>query len=134
MRRVLTGKWLAVHLGALLLLAVFLGLAYWQLLRAEGGNGRSFGYALEWPVFAVIMIFLWVKSIREELRKSPEQVQAEEEAKAAPPVVPEVDDGLPESLRRNRKPLPAVSEEDDAELAAYNRYLADLHARAEQHH
>lgn len=132
MRRVLTGKWLAVHLGALLLMAVFLGLAYWQLLRAEGGNGRSFGYALEWPVFAVILTFLWVKAIRDELRKTPEQIRVEAEAARA--VAPPVDDGLPESLRRNRKPLPAVSEEDDAELAAYNRYLADLHARAEQHH
>ncbi len=53
MKRLLTPRWIAVHLATVLLVIAFLLLGWWQLSRAEaGGNPSSWGYMLEWPVFA----------------------------------------------------------------------------------
>src|SRR5690349_5736064 len=51
------------------LVTAFLALGWWQLSRARAGNLLSFAYAVEWPVFAAFVIFVWVKEIRLELRR-----------------------------------------------------------------
>ncbi|MFI5840241.1 hypothetical protein ACIA8K_11105 [Catenuloplanes sp. NPDC051500] len=70
MKRLLTPRWIAVHLGTVLLVIAFLALGWWQLSRAEaGGNPSSWGYMLEWPVFAAFVIFLWAREARAVLRR-----------------------------------------------------------------
>jgi DNA-binding transcriptional regulator of glucitol operon len=83
-----------------------LGLAWWQWNRAAHGNLLSYGYAVEWPAFAAFTIYVWIKEMR---RAQP--TGAEPEPAAQP-------------VRRRPRTGPAYDDSDDAELAAYNRYLA----------
>lgn len=92
---------------ALFVACVLLG--WWQLDRAEGGNGLSWAYTFEWPLFALFTLFFWWKTTRFETAEKPEPVQAE-------PVREEI----------------VVSDEEDPTMAAYNRYLAQLHAADQQ--
>lgn len=116
-RRFLSAGWLTVHALALFFTASFLGLGYWQLIRSRTGNARSFGYALEWPLFAAFVVFMWINFIREERKRAR---QAEAEPDYAPPDEPVA---VPEPA----PPTPEAQDEDP-ELAAYNQYLAKLHA------
>lgn len=50
------------------LVVAFLWLGWWQIGRARAGNLLSLGYAIEWPVFAAFVIFVWIREIRLELR------------------------------------------------------------------
>ncbi|WP_245973950.1 hypothetical protein [Thermomonospora umbrina] len=113
MRRFLTPGWLGLHALAVALCSAFLVFGWWQLSRAQEGNDRSWAYVFEWPIFAVFVIVMWVKMIRDELN----------------------DDGVPKpKLPLEPAEPPAkdaiikLHEEDDEDLAAYNRYLARLNA------
>lgn len=113
-------RWLAVHALAVLLVLAFLALGWWQLQRGESGNARSFGYAIEWPFFAAMVVVMWIKVIRDELQPNRRSDRA-----------PGADDrpGAPiRSAVPGRAPsIPApTNDEEDEELAAYNRYLAWL--------
>jgi hypothetical protein len=144
LRRFLSPRWLAFHLLVLVLATAFLGLGWWQLRRATGGNVLSWGYMLQWPVFAGFTVFVWYRSLRDTVRPPsdgptgnghgnghqdgspggdlPGSGNAEQAAHAAAgrhPAFPVPD--LP------ARPAPAaVPEDEDPELAAYNRYLATL--------
>lgn len=48
----------------IVLVGACLGLGWWQIGRAIGGNALSFGYAIEWPVFALFVIFIWLHEVR----------------------------------------------------------------------
>lgn len=126
MRRLLTPGWLAGHTLILAAVVTMLGLGWWQLTRATGGNGLSWGYAFQWPVFAGFTVFLWAREVRRTLRGPPEQPG--EPAVAAPE---------PVTGGRRRRVIDrgasgpaeaAFDDSDDPELAAYNRYLAWLSA------
>ena len=58
MRRFLTFRWLLRHAAMVVLVVAFLALGWWQIGRARHGNLLSFGYAVEWPLFALFVIFL----------------------------------------------------------------------------
>ena len=110
MRRLLAPKWLAWHAFALVATLVMLRLGLWQWHRAHTSHSaQNLGYALQWPAFAVFGLVVWFRVCRDAVHGPPE-------AKPAP---------------RKPPPEPAaavvpVSEEEDPELAAYNRYLARL--------
>lgn len=110
MPRVLfTPRWLVRHAVLLVLLAGFGGLAWWQAIRAGEGNLRSYAYAVEWPIFAAFVIYVWWKTVQDELH--PERATPRpSKDRAELPVNTEIDDS------------------DDPELAEYNRYLARLNA------
>jgi len=96
----------------------FLALGWWQAIRAGDGNARSYGYAAEWPTFALIVLFLWVRAMRTELR-TPE---------GAPPE-PAHTSAIPHERELVVQDVIAAHEADDPELAAYNRYLGGLHQK-----
>lgn len=114
MRRFLTPGWLGLHALAVALCSAFLVFGWWQLSRAQEGNDRSWAYVFEWPVFAVFVIVMWVKMIRDELNDDGTGTAPAVPAEPAePPATAEI-------IRRH--------EEQDEDLAAYNRYLARLNA------
>ncbi len=119
----LSPRWLLRHALLLAVVAVFALLGWWQLRRAEGGNGRSIGYAFEWPLFAAFAIYWWGRTIYTE-RHPP----AAPDGPSAGPVT-ESADGGPQAWRPTGPSRPAIEEEPDEELDAYNRRLAWLHAQ-----
>ena len=114
MRRLLTSpRWIAVHVGVLVLIAVQLRLGLWQWHRAEGSGGiQSLGYAIQWPIFAIFTLYMWWRTCRDELKPAADRV-------------PVSDDALPGTSARVT--AADVDDSDDPELAAYNAYLASLH-------
>lgn len=115
MRRLLTPKWLLVHLLVWLGVAAFLALGWWQAGRAASGNTLSWAYTFEWPVFAVFLVYMWIREMRLTLGKHPE-------AKPKPvkrgPVI-------------TRREASADSDAGDPGLAAYNDYLKWLNDNPE---
>ncbi|GLW64215.1 hypothetical protein Arub01_24590 [Actinomadura rubrobrunea] len=116
MRRFFTPGWLGLHALAIVLFVAFLGFGWWQFDRAQAGNDRSWAYTFEWPIFACFVIVMWVKMIRDELKG--------DAAPRAPQVIEE-----PAEAEVKREII-RQQEEEDPELAAYNRYLARLNAQA----
>ena len=110
-------KWMSLHLVVLVLAAGMVKLGLWQYHRAEERHTlQNYSYAAEWVLFAAFTVVAYIKLARDELRG---------EAPARPVVPP----GLPIA------PLPVavpVTDEQDPELAAYNRYLAALNAASEE--
>src|SRR4051794_1599896 len=74
MRRVLAPKWWGLHIGVLIAVLVMLRLGLWQWHRAESASGgiQNYAYAFQWPLFAVLAVVLWFKTLQEELRRDPE--------------------------------------------------------------
>jgi hypothetical protein len=68
MKRLATPAWLLRHVVMIALVVTFLKLGWWQLSRAEGGNGLSIGYSLEWPAFAAFVVIVWLREVRLTLR------------------------------------------------------------------
>jgi DNA-binding transcriptional regulator of glucitol operon len=95
----------ALTVTVAVLVPAFLALGWWQLTRAMSGNSLSWAYTFEWPLFAGYLVWVWRRLLREE-RESPTGT-AEEAPSAGADVAP-------------------PAEEEDEELAAYNRYLAAL--------
>jgi hypothetical protein len=114
-----TPRWLLRHAVAAGLIAAFLALGWWQVRRAAEGNVLSYAYALEWPLFAAFVGFVWYREVR----------RARSEAAAAREPVPREPAGPP-PVRSSRPARvgPAYDDSDDERLAAYNRYLAWLGA------
>ncbi len=106
MRRFFTPGWLGLHLIAIVLIGVFLLAGWWQLTRAQGGNLQSWAYVIEWPMFAIFVVAMWVRMVRDELRGETEE--------------------KPVTVSRRVAPYVAIDDEEDEELAAYNRRLARL--------
>lgn len=129
MRRVLTPRWLLVHALAVLLAVGMLGLGGWQAARAASGNMLSWGYMLQWPVFAGFVVFIWTREIQRVVRDP--DAQRSRSGSRGSPVPPRGQSARP-APRRPVITRPAAYDDagdpDDPELAAYNRYLAWLNA------
>ena len=114
LRRLVRPGWLVLHLVALVGFAGCVGLGRWQWQRAEElGRIQNYSYALEWWLFAAFAVFLWLKTMADTL----EDAAAPDEEQASEPARP------------TAAPAPVVDDEDDPELAAYNRHLAALHEK-----
>ena len=61
-------KWLLWHLTAVVGVWGMLWLGDWQFHRAVGGNGLSWAYTFEWPLFAGFGVVFWARTIRDEFR------------------------------------------------------------------
>jgi DNA-binding transcriptional regulator of glucitol operon len=102
---------LLIHLGVVLSVTLCLAAAWWQVHRAESGNLLSYGYAVEWPLFAVAAVYLWWHLIH--MDPSGDQ--------RGDPEMNHLDLTPAEPLVRHR-------EEESPELRAYNDDLAILAA------
>ena len=128
MKGLWTPAWIARHVLALVLIVVFLGLGWWQFSRATGGNGLSWGYTFQWPVFALFVGFIWFREVQQE-RRSAQAAQQEPPAERGEPRPAPPQDGPLTVRRQVRVPVvSAVPDDDDPELAAYNDYLGWLAA------
>jgi len=123
-----TPKWLAWHLIMVGTVFGMLWLGDWQLHRAESGNALSWAYTFEWPIFAVFAVVFWAKTIRDEFH--PPAVTAPSDADVDLPA------GAIPGAPRPGATVPAgdpATPEEEAELAAYNAYLARLHREVRGH-
>jgi hypothetical protein len=110
-----------LHLAVLVFVPGCAVAAWWQINRAAGGNQLSYLYSVLWPAFAILGLYFWWMLIHTDYDsvglKGMLRQQANEGDEAG------VAASVPDA------PLPAVSPDDDPELAAYNARLADLAAQ-----
>jgi hypothetical protein len=66
MKRWLSARALLLHVEFLLVVAACAAATVWQARRALGGNGLSWAYTFEWPIFAAIAIAAWWHLIHED--------------------------------------------------------------------
>jgi DNA-binding transcriptional regulator of glucitol operon len=98
-------------------LVACVGLAWWQWQRFEdGGSWQNLGYVLQWPLFGLFPAFMFWRL--RKLRTQPQR-PARPAPQPAPPPEPD-------------KLVVRQDDDDDPELAAYNRYLAQLNALDQQ--
>jgi DNA-binding transcriptional regulator of glucitol operon len=132
-RGLITPRRLVVAAACLVSLVVCCGLAYWQWERFSeaGGTFQNLGYVFQWPLFGLFPAFMVWRIRRLEARRKAEETAVTAQAARG------VDAGAaPEPVAVPSRPVvtvepvraPARDDEDD-ELAAYNRMLAQLHAR-----
>lgn len=113
--RWLSRQALLLHLIVVVLVPTFLGLAWWQVRRAMSGDTLSYVYSFEWPFFAGYAVFMWWKLIHD--------LPGRDAAGGNAPSTPSAP--AAGTLVAASAPVPYGDHRDD-ELAAYNRYLADL--------
>ncbi len=133
-RILLSPKWLAGHLFVLAAVLVMLRLGLWQWHRSQSSSGgiQNYAYAFQWPCFAVFAIMLWVKTIRIELLGADDAEAQEGTSRFAAKPLPEPDIRKGPGVRVGITTAAYEPDEDDAEVAAYNAYLARLNARAKR--
>jgi DNA-binding transcriptional regulator of glucitol operon len=107
----LTPKWLLLHVLVLTLFVATFFLGYWQLTKAtDGGGAVNWSYALQWPLYGFMGLFFYLRMVRDELRRDPDE-----------------DEPGSDLVLYQR---PRIDTTGDPELAAYNAYLAELNERA----
>jgi len=110
LRIVLSPRWLWRHVLLVVAVTTCLLFGRWQLGRAVDRHSvLNWSYAIEWALFALFAVVCWGWYLRDEIRGGA-AAWAEEPAPRVylPTAVP-------------------VTDDEDPELAAYNRYLASLH-------
>lgn len=123
-RSLLTPRWLLVHLlfVAAVVATGFLTVWQWDRAHEAGGTFQNLGYSLQWPLFGGFTLFLWYRVIQMRLEHASGDI-AEADAERSTGVNSETSvTGRP----LVPPPAPAVREDEDPELAAYNQYLAEL--------
>ncbi|MGH9067181.1 MAG: hypothetical protein ACRD0J_06795 [Acidimicrobiales bacterium] len=137
----LSGRAVRLHLVLIVVVPGFLALGWWQLGRAQSGNGLSWAYTFEWPIFAGYVVFMWWKLLHEGAERpifakrapyAPPTPRLEGHADGPTGGVDAGPEAGPQGTRSTASLLPAQltaeTEDEDEELAAYNRYLASLAA------
>ncbi|GAB2986920.1 hypothetical protein [Saccharothrix stipae] len=122
MQGLITPKRLAIAAVCLASLVVCCGLAYWQWERFSeaGGTFQNLGYVFQWPLFGLFPAFMVWRIRRLDARRKAEAADGAVPEPVAAPPRPVV------TVEPVRAPAP---DDEDEELAAYNRMLAELHAR-----
>ena len=115
----LTRRAVGLHATVVVVVPAFLALFWWQVQRVREGNTLSWAYVFEWPFFTGYAIYLWWRLVHDQpgLTETP---GASDRSGETDDRLLAGEEGAPSAA--------AGEEEDDAELAAYNRYLAELSA------
>jgi hypothetical protein len=121
-------RWLGWHLLMVVAFWGMLWLGDWQLHRALAGNGLSWAYTFEWPLFAGFAVVFWAKTIRDEFR-----IKRGEDPAADSASVASASDDLPVAVRVVQASTGAPGDDEDPELSAYNAYLARLNTEVKRH-
>jgi hypothetical protein len=122
-------RWLGWHVLMVVSFWGMLWLGDWQLHRALGGNGLSWAYTFEWPLFAGFAVVFWAKTIKDEFRLKRGETTQSAESQASR-------DDLPISVRPvqvSAGAAGAAGDDEDPELSAYNAYLARLNSEVKRH-
>lgn len=121
---------IAIFVVCVLSLAVCCGLAWWQWDRysSAGGSFQNLGYVLQWPLFGLFPAFMFwrIRKLARQNRESGDSLEQGRDGARAPVDVP------PPRLATRPAAASSPPDDDDPELAAYNRYLAELHTRDQQ--
>jgi len=125
-RFLIAPKWLCWHLFVVFSFWGMLWLGDWQLHRALAGNGLSWAYTFEWPLFSGFAVVFWARTIRDEFRiRRGVDIGPE-------PAAPDLPIGI--AARSPASPGGLGSDDDDdPELKAYNEYLARLNSEVKGH-
>ena len=109
-------------------LALCLALALWQWEQysAAGGSVQNLGYVLQWPLFGLFpaFVFLRMRALSKKAEQRGDQATGPGTSETALVL-------HSTSARASRHAMLERDEEPDDALAEYNRYLAELNARAE---
>lgn len=110
-------------------LALCCGLAWWQWERFSSASGtfQNLGYVLQWPLFGLFPAFMFWR-----IRKLRGQAAAAETAKSGDAEWGHTPVDVPAPRPPRRPAVTAAPAPEDDELAQYNRYLRELHARDQQ--
>jgi DNA-binding transcriptional regulator of glucitol operon len=109
--RLLTLRWVLMHLLVVALFVATFFLGHWQLTKAEAGGGAvNWSYALQWPLYGLMGLGFYIRMLRDELRRDPDEDEP----------------GNAVVLYQR----PRIDTTGDPELAAYNAYLAELNEKA----
>jgi DNA-binding transcriptional regulator of glucitol operon len=109
--------------------AACLRLGWWQWQRfGLTGSGQNLGYTFQWPTFALFAILMWWRLSKLEAQRR--RQHASEPAELTSPAKPTASStGRDDPARPATADQAETSDDPDDELAAYNRYLAQLHAK-----
>jgi DNA-binding transcriptional regulator of glucitol operon len=125
--------WILLHLVTVALIVTMVLLGRWQLSVSERKhfNLQNFGYALQWWAFTLFVGGMWVRVLRDALRRPSEPdagAAAQPESAASQPAEPATVAEPPVAYRRYVMPQSAdgPATAGDSEQAAYNDYLAKL--------
>jgi DNA-binding transcriptional regulator of glucitol operon len=129
-RRVLTWRWWIAHLVLVVAVLVMLRLGQWQWDRAQSRTGgiQNYAYALQWPLFAVFAIVVYVKTLIEETRREPES--SERGGTRPRGALPPSEAGVMRQpgVRVGVSAGPIDVDENDEEMREWNARFAALHA------
>jgi hypothetical protein len=79
----LTPRAVRLHLTLAVLLPAFAAMFWWQLHRALAGNGLSWAYTVEWPLFAAYAVFLWWRLLHDDFPSTPKRAKPTAPSEAA---------------------------------------------------
>jgi DNA-binding transcriptional regulator of glucitol operon len=119
----LAPRWLALHVlvVAVGVTMVLLGRWQWHVAHVHHGSVQNYAYAFQWWAFTAFAVFMWVRVMRDALRRAADTAPA-------PPAQPARTEQEPVPYRRYVMPRDR-HQPMDPELAAYNAYLAELAER-----
>jgi len=117
-----TRRAIGLHVTLIVVVPTFLGLFFWQVQRVRQGNTLSWAYVFEWPFFTGYAVYLWWKLVHDQLDEPGHGANGEGHGANG-----EEHGANGEGHGANGEEHAEPDEEDEA-LAAYNRYLAQLHA------
>jgi hypothetical protein len=112
---------LLLHLAVLFWVPACLLAGWWQVNRAFDGNGLSYLYSVEWPIFALLGLWGWWVFIHTD----PDEAGASGQRHLMASVAESASVGSDLDRTDTRRRL----EDEDDELAAYNDRLAALAER-----
>jgi hypothetical protein len=111
LRLLLSPRWLVRHVLLVVVVSACVGFGRWQYGRAVSRHSiLNWSYTIEWTLFGAFALLSWSWLLRDDLRGGPPP-----EPEVAPRVY------LPAAL--------PVTDDEDPELAAYNRMLAQLNTK-----
>ncbi|MQA63452.1 MAG: hypothetical protein GEU86_18635 [Actinophytocola sp.] len=117
---------------------VCLWLAWWQWERysSAGGTFQNLGYVLQWPLFGLFPAFMFwrMRKLKRQAELADAAAANDDDAANDNVAVTEPAAASPRNAAAHGTAVVDDADPEDAELAAYNRYLAELHARSASPH